>query len=395
MKKIFTGLEELIRNKKYQEQIKGNVGILCHSASIDSTYQLGVIPLQKVLKKRLKKLFGPQHGFVTDVQDNMVETKTFHHRYFDLPVYSLYGETRVPNDEMLEGLDTIIVDLQDVGTRVYTYISTLGLLMGQCEKNGIEVVILDRPNPVGGSIIEGNILEKEFTSFVGLHPLPMRHGMTMGEVGLYFKKYFYPKCQVKVIKMKGWKRDFFFKDCGIPWVNPSPNLPTMEGSLTYVGTVLFEGTNISEGRGTTRSLEIIGHPNIEPWPLLDEIAKDLPKWKLEGFILRPLIFQPTFQKYAGNPCGGFQIQITDYKKFRPWRLGQYLLKKFRNNLGENFSWNTSPYEYEDKKLAIDLINGSDKIRNWVESKSTFKDLIQLEDKGKPEFLKQRKSILIY
>ncbi len=395
MKKISTGLEELIRLKKYQDQIKGNIGLLCHSASIDSNYQLGVVPLQKIFKKRLKKLFGPQHGFVTDVQDNMVETKTFHHPYLNLPIFSLYGETRTPNAEMLEGLDTVIVDLQDVGTRVYTYISTLGLLMQECEKKGIEVVILDRPNPVGGEIIEGNILEEEFKSFVGIHPIPMRHGLTMGEVGAYYQKYFYPNCSLKVIAMKGWKRSYFFKDTGLPWVNPSPNLPTMEGSLAYVGTVLFEGTNISEGRGTTRSLEVLGHPKIEPWSLHDEIQKDLKKWKLEGFVLRPLIFQPTFQKFSGVPCGGFQIHVTDYKKFRPWRLGQYLVKKFKNHLGDDFKWNTSPYEYEDKKLAIDLINGSDKIRNWVDSKAGLTELLKLENIGRTTYLNQRKSVLIY
>jgi uncharacterized protein YbbC (DUF1343 family) len=395
MKKISTGLEELILVKKNQDLIKGSIGLLCHSASIDSKYQLGVLPLKKIFKKRLKKLFGPQHGFVTDVQDNMVETKNFHHPYLDLPIFSLYGETRSPNEEMLEGLDTILVDLQDVGTRVYTYISTLSLLMKECEKRKIEVIILDRPNPVGGTIIEGNILEEEFTSFVGLHPIPMRHGLTMGEVGKYFQKYFYPNCKLKVIPMKGWKRSMFFKDTGLPWVNPSPNLPTMEGSLTYVGTVLFEGTNISEGRGTTRSLEIFGHPKIEPWSLHEEIKKDLKKYKLGGFVLRPLIFKPTFQKFSQETCGGFQIHITDFQKFRPWLLGQYLVKKLRTHLGEDFKWNTSPYEYEDKKLAIDLINGSNKIREWVESKNGFNQLLDLEQEGRSKYLRQRDSILIY
>jgi uncharacterized protein YbbC (DUF1343 family) len=267
--------------------------------------------------------------------------------------------------------------------------------MRECEKREIEIVILDRPNPVGGLIIEGNILENDFSSFVGIHSLPMRHAMTIGEIAFYYKKYFYPKCKVKVIPMKGWKRSMFFKDTGLPWINPSPNLPTMQGALTYVGSVLFEGTNISEGRGTTRSLEILGHPNIEPWSFHDEIIKDLPKWKLEGFVLRPLIFQPTFQKYAGIPCGGFQIHVTDYNKFRPWCLGQYLMKKLKNHLGDNFKWNTSPYEYEDKKLAIDLINGTDKIRQWAESKHGFNHLLILEKNGRTDFNKKRDSILIY
>ncbi|MEI8347233.1 MAG: DUF1343 domain-containing protein, partial [Pseudomonadota bacterium] len=356
---VLTGLGNLIQNVSLQKKIKGNIAYLCHSASVTADFTHGIIHLQKIFKKRLTKLLGPQHGLVTNVQDNMVESVNFLHPYFELPVYSLYSHTRKPTPEMLEGIDTLIVDLQDVGTRVYTYISTLGLCLEACAPLGIEVVVLDRPNPVGGEIIEGSMLQEEFQSFVGFRPMPMRHGMTMGEMALFYQKLYFPVAKLSVIPMKGWKRKMFWKDTGLPWVNPSPNLTTPDSALTFVGTVLFEGTNISEGRGTTRSLEIIGHPDIEPFSFLEKLHPHLKKAKLEGFVLRPLYFQPTFQKHAGKSCGGFQIHVTDPLKFRPWKLGQLLCQQLYQHLGQAFEWKAPPYEYEYEKLPIDLINGSD------------------------------------
>ncbi|RLA64304.1 MAG: DUF1343 domain-containing protein [Epsilonproteobacteria bacterium] len=392
---VTTGLERLIQEKDLQKKIMGKVAYLGHSASVDRNYTIGVYHLKNIFKDRLIKFLGPQHGLFSNVQDNMVETKDFVHPYFKLPVLSLYSEIRAPNDETLKDVDTLVIDLQDVGTRVYTYISTLGLIMEQCQGKDIKIVILDRPNPVGGEIIEGNILEEKFKSFVGHARIPMRHALTMGEVALYFKKYLYPKVKLEVIPMKGWKRNQFFKDTGLPWVNPSPNLPTMDSALTFVGTVLFEGTNISEGRGTTRSLEIVGHPKIEPFSLLDKMKGDFKDWQLEGFTLRPMYFRPTFQKHQDSSCGGFQIHVTNHQKFRPWRLGQYFLKKFRQELGEDFQWNKNPYEYEFEKISIDLINGSDKIRKWVESDFGPKELSELENKDRLTYEKLRSAILLY
>jgi uncharacterized protein YbbC (DUF1343 family) len=392
---ITTGLERLAREKDLQKKILGKVAYLGHSASVDSNYTLGVYHLKNIFGDRLIKFLGPQHGLFSNVQDNMVETKDFIHPYFKLPVLSLYSEIRTPSDEMLKDIDTLVIDLQDVGTRVYTYISTLGLIMKKCQERDIKIVILDRPNPVGGNIIEGNILEENFKSFVGHAQIPMRHGLTMGEVALYFQKYLYPKTNLEVIPMKGWRRNFFFKDTGLPWVNPSPNLPTMDSSITFVGTVLFEGTNISEGRGTTRSLEIIGHPRIEPYSFLEKIRSELNEWNLKGFALRPLYFHPTFQKHAGKTCGGFQIHITDYEHFRPWRLGQFFLKKFKEELGTDFAWNETPYEYEFDKISIDLINGTDKLRSWVESGEGLGELQKIELQDLPTYQKLRSKILIY
>ncbi len=395
MKKVVTGLESIISDTTQQKKIVGNIGILCHAASINSSFEHTVTLLKNSFKDRVKAVYGPQHGFVTDVQDNMMESKNFIHPYFKLPVYSLYSSTRIPTKEMLSGIDTLVVDLQDVGTRVYTYISTLALTMKECGKLGIKVVVLDRPNPVGGEIIEGNVREPDFFSFVGHHEIPMRHGMTIGEVALFTTSFTDTKCEVDVIKMINWKRQMFFEDTKLPWVLPSPNLPTSEGAKTFAGTVLFEGTNISEGRGTTRSLEIIGHPNLDPYSIKDDLMPIFNKHKIEGFILRPLYFVPTFQKHAGTPCGGFQIHVTDNNSFRPWRVAQILCQHFYHLLGDKFAWNEKPYEYEFEKKAIDLINGSATIRTWVESKGSYNELCSLEKEGYKKFLENRAKVLLY
>jgi uncharacterized protein YbbC (DUF1343 family) len=396
MQRTITGLERLINEKSVQEKIKGNIGYLCHSASIDAEFNMGVLLLKKLFGKRLIKLFGPQHGFVTDVQDNMMETKHYIHPYLEIPVYSLYSETRIPTDEMLQGIDTLIVDLQDVGTRVYTYISTLGLLMEKCQKRDIEIIILDRPNPANGEMIEGNILENDFKSFVGLYPIPQRHGMTMGEVGLFGKKFLNVDCNLSVIEMKNWNRSMSFKETNLPWVLPSPNLSTMESALTFVGTVLFEGTNVSEGRGTTRALEIVGHPNIEPFSFCERVLKTMKGEGLfDGFNLRPVVFLPTFQKHMGKNCGGVHVHSTNHLQFRSFLVGQVLCREFYRELGSEFQWNDKPYEYEFHKLAIDLINGTDKVRHWVEKNGSVSDLIKIEKIGHDDYLNKRAKVLLY
>ena len=388
-----TGLAQ-VRNSSKIIPEKGNLACLCHSASIDRDYSLGISILKKQFGRRLVKIFGPQHGIVGDVQDNMVETKHSHHPFFDLPIFSLYSETRIPTDEMLEGVDIMIIDLQDVGTRVYTYISTMGAVMEACGKKDIEVVILDRPNPIGGIQVEGNILEKSFQSFVGRYEIPMRHGMTMGEMALFGQKYSGEDCSLKIIPLKNWHRQYF-DETGLPWVPPSPNLPVFEGSCTFPGTVLLEGTNLSEGRGTTRSLEMIGHPDIEPHAFKEEMEPLLKQHGLEGLILRPVVFRPTFQKHAGQTCGGFHIHVIDKKKFRPWHFGQVLIQAFSKKLGEKFSWAPPPYEYEYDKLPMDLINGSDKIRRWVENDGDRETLLNLEMKNFDVFMDKRESCLLY
>jgi uncharacterized protein YbbC (DUF1343 family) len=396
MSRVKTGLDRLISDPSLQKQFPGRIGYLCHSASITSDLEHGLVALQRVFGARLVKIFGPQHGFVTDVQDNMVETNHYIHPYFKLPVYSLYSETRIPTDEMLEGLDHILVDLQDVGTRIYTYIYTMTLLMEACQKKGIEVVILDRPNPINGVTLEGNVLDMNYASFVGRHPLPVRHALTMAEVARMSKEFWDAKaCQLTIVEMQGWQREMSYEDTGLPWVLPSPNLATIEAAYTFVGTVLYEGTNISEGRGTTRSLEIIGHPKLEAFGFHDKLNPILKEVGLEGFVLRPLVFLPTFQKHAGQPCGGFQIHVTDRKKFEPWRLCQYLLREMYRELGPHFKWKEPPYEYEYHKAPVDLINGTDKLRQWVENYGNEAQYQAIMREGQSEFLQQRQQILIY
>ncbi len=370
-----------------------NIALLCHAASIDSSYNHAISIFKATFGEKLKKIFGPQHGLIGNVQDNMIESDHYDHPYFNLPIYSLYSETRIPTDKMLEGIDVIFVDLQDVGCRIYTYIYTTTLLMKKCAELGIEVVILDRPNPIGGNQIEGNILNLNFKSFVGMHPIPTRHGLTIGEVALMANKFWQDPCDLRILEMNNWKREMYFRDTLLPWVLPSPNLATPEAAITFMSTVYYEGTNISEGRGTTISLENLGHPNIEPYSFLESI---LPKLShLEGFVLRPCIFQPTFQKHAGVDCGGFQIHVTDKLKFRPWELGQILMREFYHHLGDKFEWKKPPYEYEYDDHPINFINGTDKIKNWIESNGSIEELHQVEQESLAEYNQARNQVLLY
>ena len=392
-----TGLEVLISgNALVRKGLKGRVAYLCHGASVTSDLRFGVDCLQKMLGKRLVKLFGPQHGMVSDVQDNMVETSSCHHPWFDLPVCSLYSRVRKPTAEMLEGVDTMVVDLQDVGCRVYTYFSTLEGVLSACASCNVGVVVLDRPNPAGGTLVEGNVLEERWLSFVGAAKVPMRHAMTLGELGTYMIREKELDLEYSVVKMEGWKRSDTWEQTGLPWVNPSPNLATPDGAVAFSGTVLFEGTTVSEGRGTTRALEMVGAPGIEPYAWWEEISSDFAELGVSkvSFCV-PLLFQPTFHKHTGKACGGFQIHIIDVGRCLSWRLGQWLLSRFRRKLGSQFAWSDPPYEYEYENLPIDYINASDKLRHWCEMDGTGEGLEKLEQVGRNEFLKLRKESLLY
>jgi len=268
-------------------------------------------------------------------------------------------------------------------------------MMEACCEKGVQVIVLDRPNPIGGKQVSGNILEMAFRSFVGRFPIPMCHGLTIGEIALIAKMHWDIECDLKVIKMRGWKRNYFYWETKLPWVLPSPNMTNIETAFTFVGTVLFEGTNISEGRGTTKSLEVIGHPNIKNQALLNELNNDFQKLGLKGFILRPISYQPTFQKHAGKTCHGYQIHVTNFKLFKPWHVGQLLCQKLYHELGDEFEWKKPPYEYEENLLPIDILNGTDRIRKWVESNGSFDELLAIEKEGMNQYLIDRKEILIY
>jgi len=380
--KVYTGLDVLIRDKNLQNKFKGNVALLCHNASIDSTYTHAAVKFKEIFKSRFIKLFGPQHGFTTDAQDNMIETDHYIHPYFKIPVYSLYSETRIPTDEMLEGINHFFIDLQDVGCRMYTYIYTLTLILEKCSSSrDIQIIVLDRPNPINGIDIEGNILEAEFESFIGRHPIPVRHGMTIGEVALMHQKLWATeKVNLQVVKMQHWDRNMYFEDTKLPWLLPSPNLGRAESTCTFPATVLFEGTLLSEGRGTTQSLEIVGHPKIEPFTFFkNHLYSSLKKSKLQGFELRPITFLPTFQKQADKVCGGFQVHITNKSSFKPWRIGQFMMRELYSYLGDEFEWKDPPYEYNYTQKPIDIINGTDKLRYWVENNEPIEMLDSFEE----------------
>ena len=262
--KVLTGLDILSKNTNLQKKYKGTIALLCNNASIDTDYTPAALKFKEMFGDRFIKLFGPQHGFSTDAQDNMIETDHLIHPYLKIPVYSLYSETRIPTDEMLNGINHFFVDLQDIGARMYTYIYSLTLLLEKCSDKNIDIVILDRPNPLNGITLEGNILDLKFSSFIGRHPMPVRHGLTIGEVALMHQKYWSnSSATMEIIKLENWNRSMYFEDTKLPWLLPSPNIARVESTLTFPATVFFEGTNLSEGRGTTQPLEIFGHPKID------------------------------------------------------------------------------------------------------------------------------------
>ncbi len=361
-----TGLDNLLLSSEVQGLVKGNIAYLVHAASVSWRMENGLDEMIGLFGKRVIKAFGPQHGFGSVVQDNMIETSHELHLGWNIPVYSLYGKTRNPTDEMLEGINTLIIDLQDVGTRVYTYIWTLYLTMEACKGKDIRIIILDRPNPIGGIVTEGNLPDPDWYSFVCLAPIPMRHGKTIGELAVWFKELNRWNIDLQVVSMTGWERTMLWKDTGRLWVNPSPNLPTAEGCLVYPGTVMLEGTVLSEGRGTTRSLEQFGHPAIDPYYLRKELLKYLKDNNLEGMVLRPVHFQPTFHKFAGELCHGYQIHVTDPAAYQPWKTMLHILKFIYNNTYIRPFWSDKPYEYQFDGLAFDWINGTDSIRKWIE-----------------------------
>ena len=353
------------------------VGIIIHPASINS----GLEQTQNLFFNHpsinLTTILGPQHGIRGETQDNMIEWEDYHDPVADLPVYSLYGKTRSPTEEMLRDVDVVVFDLQDVGARYYTYIHTLALAMKACREQGKSLTVLDRPNPLNGVDTEGTVLDPDFSSFVGLYPLAMRHGMTIGELALYLNGEFQIDCPLEIVKMQGWTRDMFFSDTQLPWVLPSPNMPTLETAIVYPGMCLLEGTNVSEGRGTTRPFELSG----APWIIPIRMVKELNSMELPGVVFRPIHFTPTFHKWSNERIGGVQIHVSDRAAFRPVRTGLALLKLYRQMGKDQFAWKSPPYEYEYKKLPIDILCGTDRIRQLIEADA---DLDELQDSWRTE-----------
>ena len=330
------------------------LGAVLHPASVSASLHHA----SEVLKShdgdlfRLKALFGPQHGYLGQTQDNMIEWGGFAHPRWGIPVYSLYGEHREPTPEMLAGLDVLLVDMQDVGARYYTFIWTLYLCMKACEKAKIPVVVLDRPNPIGNAV-EGPVLNPDYRSFVGLHPISVRHGKTIGELARQFQREAFPGCELHVLPMEGNNPESYFEATGLPWVLPSPNMPTVDTAVVYPGMCLFEATNVSEGRGTSRPFELFG----APWIDAAHMCSELNRGNLPGVHFREAYFQPTFHKFSGQLCGGAQIHVLDRFGFLPFRTAVAILDYLRGNHPEVFRWKEPPYEYEYHKLPIEILIG--------------------------------------
>ncbi|MBI5376122.1 MAG: DUF1343 domain-containing protein [Candidatus Schekmanbacteria bacterium] len=370
---------------------KIKIGLLVNPASV--THDLSPA-LEKIIKCKnieIKALYGPQHGIYSHTQDNMITWRGFTHEKLGIPVYSLYGETRVPDEEMLKDIDELVVDLQDVGTRVYTFSSTLFNCMEACSKFGKKLIILDRPNPVNGNSVEGDCLQPQYKSFVGMLEIPMRHGLTMGELAVMYRYERKIDCGLEIYRMKGWKREMWFDDTDLPWVIPSPNMTTFDTAVVYPGTVYLEGTNLSEGRGTTRPFEIIGAPFINP----DNFKKELDSYKLPGVYFRSLCFQPSFQKWKDEVCGGIQIHVTDRNKFLPVLTGTALMRAATKLYPEKFEWKKPPYEYEYKKLPIDVIAGNSIFRKQIEETHDIKNIAESWKDDIKGFKKKRKEYLLY
>jgi uncharacterized protein YbbC (DUF1343 family) len=332
-------------------------GVLAHQASVDARLQHVVTLLRDVRGARLAALFAPEHGLWGAAQDHAAIAST-RDPGTGLPVTSLYGRRRTPTPAMLRGLDLLVVDLQDVGSRYYTFQWTMALAMQACARAGVGVLVLDRPNPLGGELVEGNLPDPAFASFVGLYPLPARPGLTLGEVARYLKAQHRLGCALEVLDMRGWRRRMLWEDTGLPWVAPSPNMPTPDTARVYPGGCLIEGTNLSEGRGTTRPFEWVG----APWLDAHVYAAALGREGLPGVAFRPARFRPTFHKWAGRLCGGVQIHVTDRARFQPFVTGLAVIAVARRLAPRAFRWRRPPYEFERRRLPIDILLGTDTIR---------------------------------
>jgi uncharacterized protein YbbC (DUF1343 family) len=351
------------------------VGLLMHPASVTRDLKPARAVLRKIFGARLTALFGPQHGFAGEKQDNMIESAHGVDPDYGIPIFSLYSETRSPTSSMLSHVDALVVDLQDVGTRVYTFEWTTALALEACASLGIPVVILDRPNPLGGVVIEGNLIRSGYESFVGLHPVPMRHALTLGEMALFVNARLASRggpgaANLTVVPMRGWKRAMSFEETDLPWILPSPNMPTNETAAVYPGQVLLEGTNLSEGRGTTRPFEIWG----APWLDTKALAARLKKRRLPGCHFREHTFEPTFHKFEGEACRGFQIHVTDPRRFRPYLTTLALLQDVAALHGDRFRWRQPPYEYVADRLPIDVLTGDPAVREAIDSGADLEDL---------------------
>ena len=395
------GIDRLIAKPELRKPLEGRrVALLAHPASVtaDLTHSLDALAAAGV---NLTAAFGPQHGLRGDKQDNMVESEDFTDPELQIPVFSLYGEVRRPTGQMLSTFDTILFDLQDLGCRIYTFITTLLYVLEAAAENGKSVWVLDRPNPAGRPV-EGLKLRRGWESFVGAGPIPMRHGLTLGELGRWFVEHFNLDVDYRVIEMEGWRPDEgpgFGWPADRIWINPSPNAANLNMARCYAGTVMLEGATLSEGRGTTRPLELFGAPDIDPAKVIAEMERFAPDW-LAGCKLREIHFEPTFHKHVGKLCNGVHIhaegKFYDHQAFKPWRLQALAFKAIRRLYPDYDLWRDFPYEYEFGKLPIDVINGSPLLREWVDdAASTAGDLDAITRPDEEAWEEERAPFLLY
>ena len=374
------GIDRLLSEPDLQAALKGRrVALVAHPASLTADLTHSVDALMACVNIRLTAAFGPQHGMKGDLQDNMMETPDETDPVHGIPVFSLYGEVRRPTGQMMSTFDVVLIDLQDVGCRIYTFVTTLLYMLEAAAEHGKEVWVLDRPNPAGRPV-EGTLLQPGWESFVGAGPMPMRHGLTLGEMGLWFIDHFKLDVAYRVIKMQGWKPDEG-PGYGWPlnersWINPSPNAPNVSMARAYAGTVMLEGATLSEGRGTTRPLELFGAPDIDARAVIAEMRAFAPQW-LKGCSLRDMWFEPTFHKHVGQLCSGVQIHVDDpaydHESFQPWRVQALGFKAIRRLYPDYDLWRDFPYEYAFGKLPIDVINGGPGLREWVDDPASMPD----------------------
>ena len=387
---VQVGLEVLLQDVP-QVMCDKRVGLICNQSAVNHAFAHAADLLHDHHAFKLTALFGPQHGIRGDVQDNMIETAHGIDRKTGLPVHSLYSETREPTEKMLEDIDVLVFDMQDVGCRIYTFVYTLANCMRIAGRLGKPVVVCDRPNPINGVDTSGNILEPEYASFVGLFPLPTRHGMTVGELAQMFRDRFNVQCDLHIVPMVGWKRELWLDETDAPWVMPSPNMPTLDSATVFPGAVHFEGTQMSEGRGTTKPFELIGAPYINP----DAYADRLTELELPGVIFRSCVFQPTFQKHAKVSCGGVQLHVVERARFDSVLAGIAMVKVAHDMYPGEFLWKEPPYEYVFDKNPFDVIAGTDKIREAIEQGVDLETIRQGWQAPLAEFEKIRTSHLLY
>jgi uncharacterized protein YbbC (DUF1343 family) len=387
---IKLGLEKLL--EEHSGLLNGaRVGLICNQASVNHQFHHAADLLHEHGSINLQALFGPQHGIRGDLQDNMIETDHAVDRETGLPIHSLYSETREPTEAMLKDLDVLVFDMQDVGCRIYTFAYTMANCMAAARKFGKKVIVCDRPNPINGKQVEGNVLEPEQASFVGLYAIPTRHGMTLGELARMFNEHFEIGCELEVVKMDGWEREFWLDETDSPWVLPSPNIPTLDSATVFPGAVHFEGTQISEGRGTTKPFELIGAPYINP----EEYARTLNNLNLPGVFFRSCIFRPTFQKHGGVSCGGVQIHVIDREEFEPVSTGVAMVKAVYDLYREDFRWKEPPYEYVYDRNPFDVIAGTSSIREAFERGISGDEIKASWSRAFNDFLKVRERYLLY